>query len=608
MSIKINDGASYTNSTSVTLTLTAPAGATRMRFSSDGATFGAWASFSATTSYALPSGDGGKTVSVQFGDGGSTVLGAGSASITLDTAAPTAASIAINGGAADTATRQVALTLDATDGTSPVAKVRLKNDGGEWGAWQTATASVWWTLSDGYGQKTVSAQFQDSAGNESSVVSASIEYVKFSVTGTWLILKTPDYDDATGTQTSYFRIGASDSTTENALLDSFTHADPADSAKTKPGVQNADDLRAGDPAKTYPGWFEYTDGDRTLVVRGNNRESIQLDETVLVGGNKTDTVGGKYRLNLGAGTLEVYNADPVYRVEFFEQDVYAAGKKTWRKREMGHNSSDSYTFGDTESFYGGYKFDAMFGMTNTVFLGGKIDLSLALALTASVGMTVEFGAGLKYSNVAGKEISTAGDHELKAREEIHLRIKADHEGVGGSRNAVLAGIAAATAVPVAVLSGCTAAGTVDSSGVAAVPAGCLGGAAAAFAVGLVASVVVALKDKAGDPRSQAEIKMDKKGILIGQNDAAGATQSAIYVGEDDGGPGAVFLANVKNSYVELDPDADIVVNAGKDIYLQTEDGSAVLKLATGGNIRLKSSSANIQGQITLGANNALTIQ
>ncbi|XXX81335.1 hypothetical protein WMF30_21475 [Sorangium sp. So ce134] len=608
MSISINDGARYTSSTSVTLTLAAPAGATQMRLSNDGATYGPWEPFSTTKAHNLASGDGAKTVLVQFGSGGVATPGYETASITLDTAAPTGASIVINGGAADTATRQVVLTLDATDALSPVAKVRLKNESGAWGDWQPVTASVWWTLSDGYGQKTVSAQFQDSAGNTSSVVSASIDYVQFNVAGTWLILKTPDYDDATGTQTSYLRIGASDSTTENTLLDSFTHPDPADGAKTKPGVQNADDLRAGDPAKTYSGWFEYTDGDRTLVVRGNNRESIQLDETVVIGGTKTETVGGKYRLNLGAGTLEVYNADPVYRVEFFQQDVYAAGKKSWRKREMGHNSSDTYTFGDTESFFGGYKFDAMFGMTNTVFLGGKIDLSLALALTASVGFTVELGAGLKYSNVAGKDITTAGDHELKARKEIHLRIKADHEGVGGSRNAVLAGIAAATAVPVGILSSCTAAGTVDSSGVADVPAGCLGGAAGVFAAGLVAAVVVALKDKAGAPISQAEVKMDKDRVLIAQNSAAGVMQSEVYVGEAGAGPGLVRLKNARNSWIELQPDADAVINAGNDLYLQTEDRSAVLKLMTGGTIQIKSESANILGQITLGANNALTIQ
>ncbi|WP_437715849.1 hypothetical protein WMF45_05165 [Sorangium sp. So ce448] len=594
MSITINNGARYTSSTSVTLTLAAPAGATQMRLANDSATFGPWEPLSATKAHTLSSGDGAKTVRVQFGQGGVAAGAEETATITLDTVAPTGASIVINGGAADTATRQVALTLDATDAGSPVARVRLKNESGGWGEWQAVTASVWWTLSDGYGRKTVSAQFQDSAGNTSSEVSASINYVQFSVTGTWLILKTPDYDDATGTQTSYLRIGASDSTTENALLDT--------------GVQNAGDLRAGDPAKTYPGWFEYTDGDRTLVVRGNNRESIEKDETVLIGGNKTDTVAGKYRLNLGAGTLEVYNADPVYRVEFFEQDVLTAGKKSWRKREMGHNSSDTYTFGDTESFFGGYKFDAMFGLTNTVFLGGKVDLSLALALTASMGFTCEFGMGLKYSNVDGKDIKTAGDHELKARKEIHLRIKADHEGVGGGRNLVLAGIAAATAVPVAILSGCTAAGTVDSSGVAATPAGCLGTAAGVFAAGLVAAVVVALKDKAGAPVSQAEIKMDKDKVLIQQNNAAGVMQSKLYVGEAADGPGLVWLENNRNCWLQLKANGNMTLNAGNNLNLQTNDGSAILKLLTGGTIQLKSTSANISGQITLGANRALTVQ
>src|SRR5437764_1235710 len=89
-----NSGAALTNSTNVTLNLSATnptAGdpVSDMRFSSDGTTFGAWVPFAAASPFTLPSGDGSKTVFVQYRNGAGAISATASDSITLDTTKPT---------------------------------------------------------------------------------------------------------------------------------------------------------------------------------------------------------------------------------------------------------------------------------------------------------------------------------------------------------------------------------------------------------------------------------------------------------------------------------------------------------------------------------------
>jgi hypothetical protein len=92
--ISVNSGATFTNNTSVTLNLSATnptAGdpVSDMRFSTDGTTFGAWVPFAATAPFTLPSGDGAKTVFVQYRNGAGAISASASDSITLDTTKPT---------------------------------------------------------------------------------------------------------------------------------------------------------------------------------------------------------------------------------------------------------------------------------------------------------------------------------------------------------------------------------------------------------------------------------------------------------------------------------------------------------------------------------------
>ena len=189
--ITINNNASITKSANVTLSMTwsggGGTGVTNMRFSDNGSTWTAWQTVAASVPHALPTGDGTKTVRVQFRDSLGNVSTTFSDSILMDTTAPTG-TIVINNNAASTNTPSVTLNLTYTDGTgSGVTQMRFSDNGANWTVWQAAAAAVPHTLLTGDGSKTVRVQFRDAAGNVSATFSRSILLDTTPPTGTILI-------------------------------------------------------------------------------------------------------------------------------------------------------------------------------------------------------------------------------------------------------------------------------------------------------------------------------------------------------------------------------------------------------------------------------------
>ena len=91
--VVINDGAAWSNTPNVGLTLAAasvaPGGVTGMRFSDDGKTWPAeFTTFAGNSAYTLPAGDGAKTVFAQFQDSEGNISDPVSATIELDTSRP----------------------------------------------------------------------------------------------------------------------------------------------------------------------------------------------------------------------------------------------------------------------------------------------------------------------------------------------------------------------------------------------------------------------------------------------------------------------------------------------------------------------------------------
>jgi PKD repeat protein len=175
-SITINDGAAYTTTTSVTLTLSATdetSGIAEMRFSDNGADWTPWEAYTTSKPWTLPTGDETKTVYVQFKDHAGLISQSYSDTIVLDTTSPTG-SVTIAQGATYTNSTSVTLTLSADDATSGIAYMRFSDDNIDWTIWEPYSTSKTWTLTTGDGAKTIYVQFKDNAGLTSLIYQDTI--------------------------------------------------------------------------------------------------------------------------------------------------------------------------------------------------------------------------------------------------------------------------------------------------------------------------------------------------------------------------------------------------------------------------------------------------
>ncbi len=173
--ISINNGAAYSTSQNVTITITASNDALLMMISEDLAFVGAeWRAVAGSVDYTFAS-DGQKRIYIKFSNANGLQSGTVTADIVVDSTAPTGAAIAINENAATTSTQDVTLALSATDAATAVSQMLIDNDASFTdAAWEAFSGTRAWTLPAGDGAKTVYAKFRDAAGNETGVVSASI--------------------------------------------------------------------------------------------------------------------------------------------------------------------------------------------------------------------------------------------------------------------------------------------------------------------------------------------------------------------------------------------------------------------------------------------------
>lgn len=187
--VTMSEGASYTTSSSVTFVPAAYDvlnGVTEMRFSNDGTTWTGWTAYASdSVAWDLAPGDGPRTVYVEFKDAAGNVSTA-SATIGVDTTAPTC-SVAILRGAAATNSSSVLLDLTYSDATSGVADVRVSDGGGTWTAWTAVRSSVAWTTGSGDGVHTVYVEFRDRAGNVAAA-SDAILLDTVAPTGTFVLV------------------------------------------------------------------------------------------------------------------------------------------------------------------------------------------------------------------------------------------------------------------------------------------------------------------------------------------------------------------------------------------------------------------------------------
>jgi hypothetical protein len=175
--ISINSGATYTTSSTVTLSLSCSdwgSGVTHMRFRNSASD--PWTglyTYATSKSWTLSSGDGLKYVYAQYKDGKNYYSSVVYDTIIKDTVNPTG-SISINSGDPVTTSTSVTLYLTYYDATSGVYKVRYANEGQSWTAWESPSSTKAWTLTSGDGTKKVYYQIIDKAGRLSSTYSDTI--------------------------------------------------------------------------------------------------------------------------------------------------------------------------------------------------------------------------------------------------------------------------------------------------------------------------------------------------------------------------------------------------------------------------------------------------
>jgi hypothetical protein len=180
--IVINGGATWTNSLSASLTLSASdtggSGVYDMRFSNNNVDWSGWEAYATSKTWTMTTGIGLKTVYVQYRDAvGNISTGTTSDTISWEGTVPTGG-IVINGGAAWTDNQTVTLSLTYADaGGSGIADMRFSNDYSTWSAWEPVAASKSWSITPGAAVKTVYAQYRDGAGNISSNYVDTIAYL-----------------------------------------------------------------------------------------------------------------------------------------------------------------------------------------------------------------------------------------------------------------------------------------------------------------------------------------------------------------------------------------------------------------------------------------------
>ena len=184
----INSGAAFTTNTTVNLTLSATTTLpiVQMRFSDDNSTWSAWVPYATSRIWMLTSGDGLKTVYVQYRDSIGRVSSSCGDTITLDATAP-AGNVTINSGAPFARALSVTLTLSATDGGSGVSQMRFSSNNVSWSAWEAYATSKTWTLTAGDGLKTAYVRFRDRTGNISTGSSDTIQVDMTAPTGSIVI-------------------------------------------------------------------------------------------------------------------------------------------------------------------------------------------------------------------------------------------------------------------------------------------------------------------------------------------------------------------------------------------------------------------------------------
>jgi hypothetical protein len=176
ISIKINNDAGYTNTSTVTLSLTAKdtvSGIDQVSYSKNNKTWSDWEDFSESKNYQIISDYGEQGVYYRVKDLSGNIAQTYD-TIILDPFEPLYVNIKINHGHGYTNSREVILSLNATDELSGLDQMSFSFDGSDWTRWEEFAQVKYLTLKNFDGVQTVHFRVSDKAGNIAEVMDSII--------------------------------------------------------------------------------------------------------------------------------------------------------------------------------------------------------------------------------------------------------------------------------------------------------------------------------------------------------------------------------------------------------------------------------------------------
>jgi hypothetical protein len=177
LSIIINNGDKYTSSKQLMLTFQATeqySGLNGMSISYDAINWLPWEPFSEAKSIQPYSSDGEKTIYYRVKDGVGNIAEPVYDSIIVDTTPPRLVGFAINNGALETNTTDVALEISAVDRGVGLEQMTFSLDGETWSPWELFSPEKQFTLPPEVGEHTIYVRVRDKLGHTAEPTSANV--------------------------------------------------------------------------------------------------------------------------------------------------------------------------------------------------------------------------------------------------------------------------------------------------------------------------------------------------------------------------------------------------------------------------------------------------
>jgi PKD repeat protein len=373
----------------------------------------------------------------------------------------------------------------------------------------------------------------------------------------WLKIATPDYSGDPGVQQSYLRMGSvperhgtagEPETVKERGAWSGGSEKAATIQETNRGNDESWDSSLNNVGRD--GYYSFTDGNR-LEITERSREVV---------------IGGGNRFTINGGGLGAWDAEPVFGSWFRKTDV------GWRSTTWGVERSDSYKFGDSENYFGGFTFSGFFGLSTSITIGGDISLSAAVSLSAYAGLSISMGESLAIDVTDDTKYTIAESMKSRVSDEILLQVNpAAGADIAASTRvcALIAAVGGGMALAGSMVQASNLHNDADGHTGAGAPVAQAGGVLALASV-LVAAGIVAYKaynDSPTDVTRKSFMHLESSGEAT-----LGNENGEVYIDPD----GTIYLGSDTGAKLEIDPNASTVKTVGGNYTFNFNSGALTI--------------------------------